>query len=103
MMAEDHSYFEKEWGGWNIAPEMRRRGYPAERVHGLLGKSDMQNQKQRFDMPDELLPLWGAIAWRYRERLDSVDGAGFVATKDEADSVFAELREIAETEKSLED
>ena len=63
----------------------------------------MQNQKQRYKMPDELLPLWGAIAWRYREKLDNVDGIGFVATKEEADSVFAELREMAETEKSLED
>jgi hypothetical protein len=63
----------------------------------------MQNQKQRYEMPDELLPLWGAIAWRYSEKLDNVDGLGFVATKEEADSLFAELREMAETEKSLED
>jgi hypothetical protein len=63
----------------------------------------MQNQKQRYEMPDELLPLWGAISWRYRERLDNVDETGFVATKEEADSVFVELGEMAETEKSLED
>jgi hypothetical protein len=41
----------------------------------------------------------GAIA----KKLDNVDGMGFVATQEEADRVFAELREIVETEKSLED
>jgi hypothetical protein len=63
----------------------------------------MQNQKQRYEMPDDLLPLWSAIAWRYSEKLDNVYGTGFVATKEVAENVFTELREMAETEKSLED
>jgi hypothetical protein len=63
----------------------------------------MQDQKQRYEMPDELLPLWSAVFWHYADKLERVDGTGFVATKEEADSVFAELREMAETEKSLED
>jgi hypothetical protein len=66
-------------------------------------QSDMQNQKQRYEMPDELLPLWSAVAWHYRDKLEEVDGTGFVATKEEADSVFAELREMTGTEKNLED
>lgn len=63
----------------------------------------MQNRKQRYEMPDELLPLWGAVAWRYREKLDNVDGIGFVSTQEEAENVFAELREMVESEKSVED
>jgi hypothetical protein len=51
----------------------------------------MQNQKQRYEMPDELLPLWGAISWRYRERLDNVDETGFVATKEEADRMSSDI------------
>ena len=64
---------------------------------------EMLNSKQRYEMPDELFPLWSAVAWHYRDKLEQVDGTGFVATKEEADNVFAELREMAETEKSLED
>lgn len=63
----------------------------------------MRNQKQRYEMPDELLPLWGAVAYTYEDILEHIDSTGFVATKEEAESVFAELREMAESEKSLED
>jgi hypothetical protein len=35
MSFEDYSYFEKEWAGYNLSPDMRRRGYPGEKVSGM--------------------------------------------------------------------
>ncbi len=63
----------------------------------------MSNRKQRYELPENLWPLWGAISWHHHEGLEDVDPTGFVATEDQYAQVMAELQDMSVAAQSLED
>jgi hypothetical protein len=63
----------------------------------------MQNQKQRYELPETLWPLWGAIHWHHHEGLEEVDATGFVSTEEQYAEIITELRDMSVAAQSLED
>jgi hypothetical protein len=43
----------------------------------------MQKLKQRYELPENLWPLWGIISWHHHEGLEDVDPTGFVSTEEQ--------------------
>ena len=63
----------------------------------------MQKQKQRYEIPEHLWPLGGAISWHHHEGLENVGPTGFVATEEQYAKVLAELQDMSAAAESLED
>ena len=63
----------------------------------------MPSQKQRYELPENLWPLWGAIRWHHHEGLEDVDATGFVSTEEQYAAVLAELQDLSAASESVED
>jgi hypothetical protein len=63
----------------------------------------MPNQKQRYELPETLWPLWSAISWHHHEGLEEIGPTGFVSTEEQYAEVIAELQNISAAAESLED
>jgi hypothetical protein len=63
----------------------------------------MPSQKQRYELPENLWPLWGAISWHHHEGLEHVNPTGFVSTEEQYAAVLAELQDMSAAAESVED